>query len=187
MIVSLFPTPLLHSEFDVKPQLLNWVKEYYKTGEHDANSSSCGWHSKYTLHEDQSFLEHFLLIHAHIAHSLREISEAPFYVQSMWASVNKPGDYNYSHIHAGVDFSGVLYLQAPMHCGDIVFEDENARFRYNWKLDDEIKEDLTIHDSVWFHPTPGRCLIFPAHLRHKVEKNNTNEDRISIGFNLKFR
>ena len=187
MIVSLFPTPLLHSEFNFKSNLLDWVKEYYKTGEHDANSSSAGWHSKYNIHEDQSFLEHYLLIHAHIAHSLKEISEAPFFVQSMWASVNRPGDYNYSHIHAGVDFSGVLYLQTPLHSGDIVFENDNARFRYNWKMPEDIKDQHSLHDSIWFHPTPGRCLIFPADLRHKVDRNNSDEDRISIGFNLKFR
>ena len=75
-----------------------------------------------------------------------------------------------------------------MNCGDIVFEDENARFRYNWKLDDEIKEDLTIHDSFLVPPYCWSLLkIFPARLRHKVEKNKSNEDRISIGFNLKFR
>ena len=118
---------------------------------------------------------------------MRSLSDAPFYINSMWASVNKTGDYNYSHTHLGVDFSGVLYLQAPFNCGDIVFEDENARFRYNWKLDTEIKEENGYHDSMWFHPTEGRCLIFPAHLRHHVEKNESETDRISIGFNLKFR
>ena len=188
MIVSLFPTPLLHSEFKFKPSLLDWVKDYYKhSSYHEGNSSSAGWHSEYNLHEEQSFLEHSLLIYSHIADSIKNISDAPFCINSMWASVNKPGDYNYSHTHLGVDFSGVLYLQTPFNCGDIVFEDENARFRYNWKLDQEVKEEKGLHDSVWFHPTPGRCLIFPAHLRHKVERNNSKEDRISIGFNLKFR
>ena len=188
MIVSLFPTPLLVSEFNFRPELLEWVKKHYEHSTyHEGNSSSAGWHSEYNLHEQQSFLQHSLLIYAHIAHSMRNLSDAPFIINSMWASVNKTGDYNYSHTHLGVDFSGVLYLQAPFNCGDIVFEDENARFRYNWKLDTEIKEENGYHDSMWFHPTEGRCLIFPAHLRHHVERNQSETDRISIGFNLKFR
>ena len=188
MIVSLFPTPLLVSEFNFRPELLEWVKKHYEHSVyHEGNSSSAGWHSEYNLHEQQSFLQHSLLIYAHIAHQMRSLSEAPFYINSMWASVNKTGDYNYSHTHLGVDFSGVLYLQTPFNCGDIVFEDENARFRYNWKLDTEIKEENGYHDSMWFHPTEGRCLIFPAHIRHHVEKNESETDRISIGFNLKFR
>ncbi len=187
MIVSLFPSPVIHSDFKFRPELLEWVKRYYKTGEHDANSSSAGWHSKYTLHEDQRFLEHSILIYAHIADSLNQLTDAPFYINSMWANVNKPGDYNHSHIHAGVDFSGVLYLQAPLHCGDIIFENENAKHRYNWKMPEEVKDNLSLHDSVWFHPVAGRCFIFPADLRHRVERNDSDEDRISIGFNLKFR
>ena len=115
-------TPLLVSEFDFRPELLQWVKKHHEHSMyHEGNSSSAGWHSEYNLHEQQSFLSHSLLIYAHIAHQMRQLSDAPFYIDSMWASVNKTGDYNYSHTHLGVDFSGVLYLQTPFNCGDIVF------------------------------------------------------------------
>ena len=30
MMLSLFPTPLLVSEFDVKPELLQWVKKHHE-------------------------------------------------------------------------------------------------------------------------------------------------------------
>ena len=187
MIVSLFPSPVLHSEMNLDPSMLEWVKKYYQDGQHESSSSSVGWHSKYTLHEDQRFLGHSILIYSHIQESLSRLTDAPFYINSMWASVNKPGDYNNSHIHAGVDFSGVLYLQAPVLSGHIIFENENAKFRYNWKLPEQVKDDLSLHDSCWFYPSAGRCLIFPADLRHRVQRNESEEDRISIGFNLKFR
>ena len=79
MIVSLFPTPLLFSEFDVKPELLQWVKKHHEHSMyHEGNSSSAGWHSEYNLHEQQSFLEHSLLIYAHVAHAMKSVaSQAP--------------------------------------------------------------------------------------------------------------
>ena len=41
MIVSLFPTPLLFSEFDVKPELLQWVKKHHEHSMyHEGNSLS---------------------------------------------------------------------------------------------------------------------------------------------------
>ncbi len=187
MLISLFPSPVIHHQFDLNPGLLQWVKDYHKQGEHDSNSSSCGWHSKYDLHEDQNFLNHFLVLHANIAHGLHHLTPAPFTIKSMWASINGPGDFNMSHLHAGVDFSGVYWLQTPESSGDIVFENDKAITRYNWKIPEDVRDDYSLHDSTWFKPMKGYMLIFPADLRHRVDRNESQEDRISIGFNIKLR
>ena len=50
---------------------------------------------------------------------------------------------------------------------------------------EDIKEKYHLHDTTWFNPQAGSMLIFPADLRHRVERNCSDEDRISIGFNLK--
>jgi len=186
-LITLFPSPVLLHKPKLSTNLLEWIKQYYETGEHDSNSSSCGWHSKYDLHEDQDFLEHFLLLHANIAHAMLDITDAPFYIASMWANVNSPGDFNMSHLHAGVDFSGVLWLQTPENCGTLVFENDKAITRYNWKIPEDVKDQYNLHDSTWFRPEAGTMLIFPADLRHRVERNMSEEDRISLGFNIKLR
>ena len=31
----------------------------------------------------------------------------------------------------------------------------------------------------------GKIIIFPSHLHHLVEENKSNDDRISVSFNLK--
>ena len=33
----------------------------------------------------------------------------------------------------------------------------------------------------------GRILVFPAHLNHHVEPNESNEDRISVSFNIQLK
>ena len=37
-----------------------------------------------------------------------------------------------------------------------------------------------------FQPTEGFILLFPSHLQHCVKENKSDEDRISVAFNLKF-
>ena len=186
MLVPLFPSPGIHHEcHGMKPELLQWVKSYHQTGEHDGNSSSCGWHSKYDLHEDKDFLLHFLWIHAQITHAILEITPARIEIASMWANINGPTEFNMSHLHAGVDFSGCLWLQTPENCGVLTFENDNAITRYNWKVPEDIKEKYHLHDTTWFNPQAGSLLIFPADLRHRVERNCSDEDRISIGLKLK--
>ena len=41
------------------------------------------------------------------------------------------------------------------------------------------------YHSFDLQPVEGRILIFPAHLLHEVGENKSNQDRISVSFNLK--
>ncbi len=90
-----------------------------------------------------------------------------------WININGNGSYNESHHHMGgvsngkkqSILSGVFYLNVPDgDCGDIVF----------------IKKD---GKEASVKPTNGDLLLFSPSLLHRVEKNNTNEERISIAFN----
>ena len=153
MLISLFPSPVIHHECKPKSEILDWVKSYHEIGEHDEHSSSAGWHSKYNLHEDQDFVLHFLQIYAEIAFAFQQLTPARFEVASMWASINGPGEFNYSHLHAGVDFSGVLWLQTPKDCGVLTFENRNAITRYNWKIPEDVKDDLNLHAVSYTHLT----------------------------------
>ena len=40
--------------------------------------------------------------------------------------------------------------------------------------------------TYYFRPMEGRLLIFPSSLEHEVKENKSNEDRISVPFNLTF-
>ena len=45
------------------------------------------------------------------------------------------------------------------------------------------RKHLTIIKSLSFDPLEGHMLIFPSNLKHGVEMNQSDEDRISIAFN----
>ena len=92
MRISLFPSPVVYRECLEHPKLLDWVKEYRKTADHDSASSSCGWHSPYDLHKNEDFTIFFLWFYSELATSIAELTPSPFEVVSMWAiSVNALG------------------------------------------------------------------------------------------------
>ena len=50
---------------------------------------------------------------------------------------------------------------------------------------EEIKRTSRAYQSYWFPPYEGGILLFPAHLHHGVKPNTSNEDRISVSFNIR--
>ena len=85
--------------------------------------------------------------------------------------------------------SGVLWVKAPKNSGNIIFESP-----YMWSGDTEINsytEDFKKlnkqYQIHYFEPEEGSLLIFPSYIRHSVSENKSNEDRISVAFNLTFK
>tara|TARA_B100000886_G_scaffold17870_1_gene11472 strand:+ start:1033 stop:1674 length:642 start_codon:yes stop_codon:yes gene_type:complete len=107
-------------------------------------------------------------------------------IYNYWININGKGAYNVEHDHPQAHFSGVYYVNCPKDSGVIVFENP-----FNFKAFDELSsyneefvQKNAQHKSIYIEPKDGLLIIFPAHLRHLVPENNTDEERISIGFNL---
>ena len=187
-LINLFPTPIIHTEIAPREKLLWFAREYSKEGAHDPNSSSAGWHSQYDLHLQPEFGVFWDDIWYEITHAAYHLvsDEHEIVPASMWLNKNDPGDYNVSHKHYKVDLSGVLWLQTPPKSGRIVFENYNDITRYNLidKSDRDYQNAALFHHTVWFEPVEWNMIIFPADLRHSVERNMSNESRLSLGFNL---
>lgn len=94
-------------------------------------------------------------------------------VDSLWANVNNKGAGNYPHIHSG-DLSGVFYLKIPDNSGNIVFINPAQRSE---------RQTIRIANRE-IHVGPLVCLLFPSWLEHYVKPNESEEDRISISFNI---
>ena len=50
---------------------------------------------------------------------------------------------------------------------------------------DDFKRDTNYYHNYSFIPNEGLLVLFPSHLQHDVEVNKSDEDRISVSFNLK--
>lgn len=91
----------------------------------------------------------------------------------MWGNINGKGDFNIVHNHTETDLdviSGVFYLKCDNNSGPIGFYHPNF-FNYHFK-----------HD-----PSEKDLILFPGYMPHYVFPNNSDDDRISIAFNFRFK
>ena len=104
-----------------------------------------------------------------------------------WININGNGSYNVIHDHPMSDLSGVFYINVPENSGDIYFENPQ-RFQAHAEIISYTKEANQTYNQYirkYIKPVDGLLLVFPAHLRHGVLPNQSNEDRISVFFNIR--
>ncbi len=103
---------------------------------------------------------------------------------STWVNINNRGAYNRRHTHAdGINLlSGVYYVTVPENSGNIVFHDPRP-IRLQSFADMRYYGQDKLHNYK-IKAEEDKLLLFPCWLEHEVEPNNTDEDRISISFNL---
>lgn len=103
---------------------------------------------------------------------------------NFWINIAQPGAYMRTHIHPMSVYSGVVYLKTPVNSGRIFFEDDQHRTLELYSRTPKAVEATLQYHSYFFDPKPGTLLLFPATLPHFVEKNKSEEDRVTIAFNL---
>ena len=104
-----------------------------------------------------------------------------------WFNINSPESYNDKHCHPNSDLAGVLWVKIPENSGDFIF---NSPYEYNSFIEmhsytDDLLKESKYYNTYKYPPREGCILIFPAHLQHSVKKIESNEDRVSISFNIK--
>ena len=186
---NLFPSPV-HifdiNEFDkLQDDLIDYVYELKKQ---DPNghiiSNRGGWQSKgFNLNFDGGIIHTTIL---EVLKSFSFIKNTTNMVTSAWVNVNSPGSYNVRHSHPESHLSGVMWVKCPKDSGKIEFVNPTS-FQSYTEIEayiDKFKEKTLVYPSYWFTPMEGRMIVFPSHLEHEVNQNKSNEDRISISFNI---
>ncbi|MEH6586236.1 MAG: TIGR02466 family protein [Halioglobus sp.] len=105
-----------------------------------------------------------------------------FVITDSWANVNPPGHSHMSHTHPNNFLSGVYYVKAPEGSGDIEFLDPRQQALV---LQPRVKAQTL--QNAWKQrvtPMDGQLLIFNSWFQHQVKENLSQEDRISISFNI---
>ena len=107
-----------------------------------------------------------------------------FIGHNMWVNINGRGAHNRRHVHAdGIHFlSGVYYVTVPENSGHIMFYDPRPTIIHSFA--DTRYYGQGIPGVYPIQPKENMLLLFPSWLEHEVEANQTNEDRISISFNI---
>ena len=185
----IFPVPI--HQFDVngfseiQDELIDYAYDYKKKDPKGVSlSNRGGWQSEgFEIINEDDVLQLFLINCLSNFPPIKESVELRGYA---WININKPGDYNIKHVHPTNNLSGVLWVKTPEECGRIQFQSpvEFQTYTEVKLYTKEFKNSNNYFHTYYFSPIEGRMLVFPSHLQHEVLENKSNEDRISVSFNI---
>ena len=183
----LFPTCIHIFETEdfesIKDEL---VQHVYEERDRDPKgrtiSNRGGWQSRDFTKDDK-----ILSIIGKIICQLPILNKGIDFGMDCWFNINGKGNYNNKHVHPNSDFSGVFWLKTPKECGNIVFESPHnfSSYMEMQSYTEKFKHDSGFTYNCIFKPVEGKMLIFPSSLQHEVKPNESDEDRISVSFNIK--
>jgi len=110
-----------------------------------------------------------------------------FVIDETWINISPPGAYQEVHVHIVPPsnningyplFSGVFYIEVFENSGDLVLKNPNNINLYN--IPKSSKNSILFNIS----PKQQHLIMFPSYLEHSVNRNKSNQKRISISFNI---
>lgn len=107
-----------------------------------------------------------------------------------WANINRLGDYHENHNHPRSYLSGTYYVKVP-ETVDTVGNRTDIRPNCITFLDPRgavnmiaIRDDPYVAYEHTVEPKPGLLMMWPSFVYHFVHPNLSNDDRISVSFNI---
>jgi len=185
---NLWPMPVYQADIPVKQEWKNAITnlEYERTHIDNSDISK----DRYILNTIPDLKQE---IENHCEHFVRKYltvkDNAQFYLQNSWSNIHGPNEQSQIHFHASSLLSGVYYPILPKNSGDIRFHKASIYtniFHQSIRFEYEEHNNVTAEQYV-ISLNEGTIVIFPSHLEHSVDKNNSNEKRYSIAFNFYVR
>lgn len=181
-VYSLFPTPFLRSYLEVTPSVREFVQYLdYNQAEYGNVSQNKDILNYPHMREYKDKIIGKLCDYFYDVCGMSQ-SSVPV-ITTSWVNLHHPGDYNETHIHYNSVLSGVWYLSVTKNSGDFSFMREGKElFGNTFSFTPENLNDFNTQSAA-FVPQIGDLFIFPSSLKHRVEKNLEQFDRLSLAFN----
>ena len=145
-----------------------------------------GWQSEQTLHDREEFQDLVACVDNATRSILRflQIGYDAFEITGCWATVLARGAAHKAHSHPNNYLSGAYYVRTHPGADTINFHDPRNQAGVIRPPVMELTAENT--DQVVVKVTNGTLLLFPAYLEHSVDANTSEEERVSISFNIMF-
>tara|TARA_A200000159_G_C7264547_1_gene314500 strand:- start:80 stop:670 length:591 start_codon:yes stop_codon:yes gene_type:complete len=185
--MELFPTPVYTAMIpdfnEYRNDIIDYTKQYKDKYGTVQVSNMGGYQSSSDIHQDPDFhavcnniWETVLLPACDLMSDVFEERGYPgtkFALHNIWFNSNPKGAWNMPHTHPHCFFSGVIWVKAAAESGDLVLHSPHAHTLYG------------LEHNVWtIPPEEGRVVLFPSDLQHNVNSNTTENERISLSFNI---
>jgi uncharacterized protein (TIGR02466 family) len=183
----LFPVPIYTAiipDFnDYKDDIIEYTKQYRNEYETMTVSNVSGYQSSSDIHQDIKFKDICDKLWGNAISPgcdvmVKEFAEngypnTTFDLHNIWFNCNQRGAWNMPHTHPHCFYSGVIWVQSSDGCGELVMQSPHAQSLFG------------LEPSVWaLEPEEGRVVLFPSNIQHTVNANRTDEERISLSFNI---
>jgi uncharacterized protein (TIGR02466 family) len=112
------------------------------------------------------------------------IGSTELLITGCWANVNAPGAEHRMHTHPNNFLSGVYYVRVFAGAETINFHDPRPQTGIIRPPVNELTAYNT--DQVVLPVRSGMLILFPAWLPHSVDANRSEQERVSLSFNLMF-
>lgn len=110
--------------------------------------------------------------------------DVKIYLNNLWININQKSSFNRPHVHPGSTLSGTYYVDCDINSGKLVFKHPSMGHQYTIK-DGAVGEFTEYNAAHWsVLPEIGKLIVFPSWLEHYVEPNVSEQERISIAFNI---
>jgi uncharacterized protein (TIGR02466 family) len=180
------------------PALAQRINDLYAASGERRTMATASWtgdvHNVDRLHLDPAFDWLTDQVGHHALQYLKtlghDLDKTYIYVQRAWPVVTQRGQRVARHAHHTAHMSAVYYVKAPKSDGGSIRFINDARPN---ELSAGIGSSMTggyseanalNYGFAVYHPIAGRLLLFPAKQTHEVEANQTDEERISISYDL---
>ena len=189
-VLPVFPSPIHVIDVNNFPQhsLIDYVYDQRKKNPGGKRvSNRGGWQSSPFYHESDNILNSLIVdvTLKHLGDILSSGIEMRF--RGIWININGKNAYNKLHDHATSDLAGVLWIKSPKNSGRLELHSPThfAGYSIVESYTKDFNKRYFHHHTCTFEPQEGQMLIFPSYLYHGVEENESDEDRISVSFNLR--
>jgi uncharacterized protein (TIGR02466 family) len=190
MIKECFPLPIYQVELDNPKVLEDWLAVHADLKSQNKFQFKENW----TTHRlsDPTFKESLITTYQLDEFKKEVTKHLEIYLKGLdfnnpcwwkivacWMTSYEKNQYAHIHNHSPSDISGCYYVKSNSKDGSIFFMNPN-------RIMSSTLVYRTLPDRLFVKPKPGTLLLFPGWLDHGVEPNKTDDERVSVAFNIDF-
>ena len=183
-LINLKPIPIYYenSSYHLTKKELNFIKkiEYYEARERGLFISTS---ASLLENKEVKGLKKFIVDKATAyAEKVLEIKNKIYLTQS-WSTLNKQHGFHSVHYHPNTFISLVYYVKAEK--GSLYFDVRRSSLQEGFIFDYSIIKYNVFNSERWtVHIESGDIVIFPGHVCHGSNSNESKKHRITMGANF---
>tara|TARA_Y100001963_G_scaffold65567_1_gene91320 strand:- start:1410 stop:2042 length:633 start_codon:yes stop_codon:yes gene_type:complete len=182
-LIQLFPTPLLVCPYPFGYEKeLEWIKNQECKRKNDTDVIHYNRQSKDTFILDNPELSKIrTFIETKLNQFVSKIynSSSKLVITQSWLNKSNKGESHHLHHHPNSMISGVWYPVMDEKLPPIEFHKHQTR-----DISLGIEKHNNFNSETFLLPLKaGELILFPSHLYHMVQPNQSHDERISLSFN----